>query len=872
MILFLGINFPTLAQEPCGFDERIREAKLSGENYIDRSKKLIKQAIASGAVNNKMQHTIPVVVHVIHLGEPIGIGTNISNAQIESAITNLNERFSNANGLGVDVEIDFCLATKDPFGNDLPNGAIVRENGFGVCAGGACYENVGITSANELEVKALSNWPNCDYYNVWVVSEINGNNGGSGVQGYAYFPGAPNGIDGTVMLYNAFGTVGNLKPNTDLNTIFTHELGHGLGLFHTFEGDCPNSVCLDANGNFDCNLTICPSLDPSLGDEVADTDAHRRSCSNCDISGMNTCYNPSRPNSNIITNYMDYSSQDCQTKFTAGQKTIMQAVMATERSCLSTSLGCLEECGSVDADFTGPLASTAGVEVDFINTSIGATNFIWEIDGVEVGTSTDLLDYVFDYQGFFKVCLIASNAQCTDFYCYDIAISGQYNGCEDFELDKCDVILNGDFSQPSGTASFSYSPSPIYEFDRVCNWFNRISSPDYCGNINQRIPSFFMYSLDSNNESIGTVREIPFVEGEEYEISFKYEVNSYSIPNTIELGALKVGLSQTREASGLVQDLLVLNPPNDFIPDDRPVVWCEQELLNQHSFSFIYDPSIHGKYLYVEPVPSTVSGGYHIVRVGDIHVYSCEPECFPDPDFTFTVNNCNEVDFVGDNFGDPGSYNWDFGYNNETGTGKNISHTFLYDGTFDVCLTIECGQEFESETICQEVIIDGCEDCGEADITDVVLCDQNGNGNYLGHIEFLIPEDVSICDTDPEAWSPEVSILVNNWNFSQAGAGQKWFIAEILVNPGSFDLDNNPAEVFYKFCLPNGDPVCYRGTISGSTCGSCNNPIVSNATCDPLQSGHMPGMYVHTGTVTFTIPSSFDECLNHTKGSDLVIN
>src|SRR5690606_23592856 len=97
--------------------------------------------------------------------------------------------------------------------------------------------------ANEQAVKDLSRWPNNRYYNIWIVSEIDSNNAGAGIQGFAYFPGAPSNIDGAVMLYNAFGydptmLLGyNLKSYTNRNTTATHEMGHALGLYHTFQGD-----------------------------------------------------------------------------------------------------------------------------------------------------------------------------------------------------------------------------------------------------------------------------------------------------------------------------------------------------------------------------------------------------------------------------------------------------------------------------------------------------------------------------------------------------------------------------------------------------------------------------------------------------------
>jgi len=72
--------------------------------------------------------TIPVVVHVIHFGEPIGTGRNISIAQINSQIAVLNSDFRRLNadinsvpaafkGASADPLVEFCLAQQDEFGN-----------------------------------------------------------------------------------------------------------------------------------------------------------------------------------------------------------------------------------------------------------------------------------------------------------------------------------------------------------------------------------------------------------------------------------------------------------------------------------------------------------------------------------------------------------------------------------------------------------------------------------------------------------------------------------------------------------------------------------------------------------------------------------
>ncbi|MGB4847856.1 MAG: hypothetical protein WBP41_08055, partial [Saprospiraceae bacterium] len=129
------------------------------------------------------QYTIPVVVHVIHLGEPIGTGSNISDAQINDAINGLNARFANTIGAGLNIEINFCLATRSPEG--CPTTGINRVNGSGV----PNYTANGISvssfqcGADEHAIKDLSRWSPLEYYNIWVVHNICG-----GWSGFAYFP------------------------------------------------------------------------------------------------------------------------------------------------------------------------------------------------------------------------------------------------------------------------------------------------------------------------------------------------------------------------------------------------------------------------------------------------------------------------------------------------------------------------------------------------------------------------------------------------------------------------------------------------------------------------------------------------------------
>ena len=320
-------SLQVLSQQPirtCPSDEKNNQL-LQTDPVFHRSfqnmERILRQRESAPYLNDRIDGvlTIPVVVHVIHLGEAVGTGSNISDAQVQSAITALNEDFrrlagTNGFGDGVDVELEFCLASRTPQ-NQSTNG-IVRVNGSSV----PNYATQGITAngtigASELAVKQLSNWPRESYMNIWVVSEIENNNGGAGIQGYAYFP-FNSVLDGVVVQYRAFGTVGTLNSFTNANRTLTHEVGHYLNLYHTFE----NTSNCSPSGS--CS---------TQGDRVCDTPptVQNSSCSSPTCSGA------------LVANYMDYTPETCQNMFTAGQKLRMRTALETQRGSLLNSLGCV---------------------------------------------------------------------------------------------------------------------------------------------------------------------------------------------------------------------------------------------------------------------------------------------------------------------------------------------------------------------------------------------------------------------------------------------------------------------------------------------------------------------------------------------------
>lgn len=265
-------------------------------------------------------YTIPVVVHVIHNGEPAGTGTNISDAQVQSQIRILNEDFRrktaskgyNTNPVGADTEIEFKLALADPEG--FPTSGIVRVRGT----------KQSWTTDDDVALKSLSNWPSENYMNIWVC------NLGSNTLGYAQMPesdqvqgvsaiGEENAaLDGLVIGYKYFGDVGTvLASGNDFRygRTTTHEVGHFLGLRHIW-GDAPSA-----------------SAGCTYDDYCRDTPNTRQANYDCPTSDSTTCTIPRVRE--MVENYMDYTDDACMNVFTQEQKLRMRTILENSPRRLS---------------------------------------------------------------------------------------------------------------------------------------------------------------------------------------------------------------------------------------------------------------------------------------------------------------------------------------------------------------------------------------------------------------------------------------------------------------------------------------------------------------------------------------------------------
>ena len=327
-------------------------------------------------------YNIPVVVHVLHLGEAVGTGTNISDAQIQSAITNLNDVYrGNTANSPIDFEIQFSLAQQDS--NCNAHSGINRIDASFVpnySIGGVDYYEDG-GEADENTLKNLSRWPETEYFNIWIVSEIEDNNGGSGIQGYAnFFSGSA--YEGSVMMASVFGfDPNNNQPSFNLNlprdnSTVVHEFGHYLHLHHTFKGD--GDADQDGIGD-SCAADLTVGVD---SDGCGDTEVHKRYTSDCKSGQLNDCTNAIFGD-NTAKNYMSYAS--CVDRLTNDQKTRSRAMLETTGISLIYSKG-----DEAPINYSTTLANAScSPQTDSVGLSgfyTGIKNFT--IDGIFTNTSS----------------------------------------------------------------------------------------------------------------------------------------------------------------------------------------------------------------------------------------------------------------------------------------------------------------------------------------------------------------------------------------------------------------------------------------------------------------------------------------------------
>ncbi len=237
---------------------------------------------------------IPVVMHVFHDGDD----GKMDMDQIQSGLKILNEDFNGLNdgwntidpafdNIKGTMDINFCLASIDPEGNPT-TGVVYHQDPQGLLNEGNLFRHA---------------WDNYKYLNIYFPKYTGGEP--SDFTAYAYFPStAGSDLNQGGVFYSSirwgYGNHSILEEGDDWASVCTHELGHWLNLYHTFQGGC--SAANDFVGD----------TPPTTGGTIELSD-----CNNNDFScGVHT----------NGENYMDYNHR-CKKMFTLGQVERMTAAL-----------------------------------------------------------------------------------------------------------------------------------------------------------------------------------------------------------------------------------------------------------------------------------------------------------------------------------------------------------------------------------------------------------------------------------------------------------------------------------------------------------------------------------------------------------------
>ena len=401
LTIFLSLTIFAQENKKCYTTELINKELIDNKNYqnqINQVHKENKNWILENR-NNKEVITIPIVVHVIYrqTHANIGIGTNIPNFQIEDQIRILNEDYSKTNSefpnpprntfvnYAGNPNIKFCLATTDPNGN--PTTGVTRtqstKNSFN-------YN----TESNDMKrdnTGGKDGWNPSKYLNIWVCDIAS--SGNTSVLGYAYLPGLQSWNawkDGLVVDFQHFGTVGNSSSTSDGRTP-THEIGHYLGLYHTF-CEASGGGCCDNDNTWGSNVYDTPATDDVYYGNV-NANTNNNTCNDL-LYGFNADL------LDMDENYMAYSGDTWM--FTTDQVNEMTATMNGYRSSLknsNVSVNCTGLVANNNIDnkfniFPNPVRNSLSIETNFSNYSIRITdilgNNIYSIKNVSYNKTIDV--------------------------------------------------------------------------------------------------------------------------------------------------------------------------------------------------------------------------------------------------------------------------------------------------------------------------------------------------------------------------------------------------------------------------------------------------------------------------------------------------
>jgi hypothetical protein len=242
----------------------------------------IEQRLAKGS-KGRTTDTIPVWIHVISKGAGFANG-EVTDQMIRDQIKVLDDSYNGRTG-----------GANSGFGFELAGVTHTTNQSW--------FETMVFDLDVEMEAKTALRRGGPDTLNIYTVD-------GGPYLGWAYFPSiltdpTYKALDGVVVDWRSLPG-GPFEIYSEGDTA-THEVGHWLALYHTFDGSCTPK-----------------------GDYVADTAAEFSPAFNCPV-GRDTCTQKRNPGVDPIINFMDYSQDSCMFAFTQGQVDRMRAAWAGYR-------------------------------------------------------------------------------------------------------------------------------------------------------------------------------------------------------------------------------------------------------------------------------------------------------------------------------------------------------------------------------------------------------------------------------------------------------------------------------------------------------------------------------------------------------------